>query len=71
MEITLELIIEALDHASSKQIADIIGYLDKDIDSWAGIVLGTVVREHIKSLEGDTSPTQQELDEEAAEKRGA
>jgi len=70
MKITLELIIEALEHASSKEIEAIIGHLHRDIDTWAGIVLGSVVREHIESLEGDTSPTQQELDEESGFKRG-
>ena len=70
MKITLELIIEALDHASYPRRRDITEYLDRGLGSWAGIGLGEIVQEHIESLEGDTSPTQQELDEESGFKRG-
>ena len=71
MNITIALIKEALDHCSDKQEQALIGYLNGDLESWAGIELGQILADHVESMTDDTGPTQTELDEEAAEKRGA
>ena len=66
----IELIIEALDHATTQQRDRVSQLFDDGLSSWAGIELGEIIAEHSESIEGDTSPTQQQRDEESGFKRG-
>lgn len=51
MKITMKTVIEALEHASDKQEAELLGYLNQDLGTWGGILLEQIVHEHIESME--------------------
>lgn len=51
MKITLQLVVEAINHCSDKQEADLIFNLKNNTEAWAGIVLGEIIAEHMESME--------------------
>jgi hypothetical protein len=51
MNITPELVMEAIDHASKEQLDEMCNKFDDNLDTWAGIVIGKMISEHIESLE--------------------
>jgi len=55
----IELIIEALDHATTKQRDRVCQLFDDGLSSWAGIELGEIIAEYSESIEPDLSePTE-------------
>jgi hypothetical protein len=70
-KITLQTVVDALGHASDEQEKEFLRLANQNIWGWAGHSLEWIVKFHVQSMEDEAGPTQQELDEEAAEKRGA
>lgn len=52
-KITLKTVIEALQHCSDKQEKDLLEWLNKDANGWAGHELGEIISEHIESMEAE------------------
>tara|TARA_R110000851_G_scaffold133381_4_gene268226 strand:+ start:4616 stop:4843 length:228 start_codon:yes stop_codon:yes gene_type:complete len=64
MKITLQLVVEAINHCSDKQEADLIFNLKNNTEAWAGIVLGEIIAEHMESMEeGEESDRAEEFRE--------
>lgn len=50
-KITLKTVIESLEHCSDKQEAEFLANLNNNTESWAGITLGEMIKEHVTSME--------------------
>jgi hypothetical protein len=69
-KLTLKTVIDALDHCSDKQEAELLDYVNR-VDAWSGIILGEIIRDYLESMKEDNGcMTQQQSDEEAGFKRG-
>lgn len=51
MKINLETVIDAIQHSSNKQEEEFLHHLNQGTESWAGIVLGKMIDEHVESME--------------------
>ena len=56
MKITLQTVVDALAHCSDKQEKELLEKLNSGLETWAGVSLGEIIRDHVDSVEEGIEP---------------
>ena len=62
-KITLQTVVDAINHCSDKQQKEMLRQLNKGHQSWAGIILGEMIKDYVESIdeENEGPSTQRNL----------
>jgi len=50
-KITLQTVVDAINHCSDKQQKEMLRQLNKGHQSWAGIILGEMIKDYVESID--------------------